>query len=799
MFDKSHFVLPDIYNPSPKMQRFIRLKGLMDTKCAANLRLLATKNNINRASDYHYLNLAVTQSTAPVNGIDYIHPVVKPNVDYSAAVISKGLMQNGEINFEFVPDNEDDTAAARQATEMVHKLVNQNNDPHFILQHWILDALLHKNGEMMVSPNREFITRYVNTTGTNDQLQAFEAQAADAGLTVLRTKKRKTSVNLEQVMKESQQWMVGAEEQKAQYINDSIQSKLLAASQGDDEGLYQGVLTPEEDIPLSEADAELSAAIARNTVYSAEYKLTGYNLNIRFTPIAQHYWMCNPTIINIQDQDFCGFYDPMSIQEATEKFPDLDLEKFMEFAEYSNVGAYQAGSLLNNLAIHARDSVPINGLPSTGYAAQDATARQVTILTTWNRFDIDGDGELELMEIIYSGQYIISAREVEFIPVANMCPRPLPQNFYGMSLAESLVPAQEYMTAAHRAEIQLGLLTATPRLGVKPDRLDFEMLQDGEAAIFILDSKFDPATDVYPVPPPSGNLSFIEVAMSRLQQDVMALVGMTTPSDTFTPEVMSPGNSGAKLQLAMGPNQLIQDNIVKNCAQGLEDALWLVWRTLVQYSDDYGVKKLAQQFNPDKEPIFLDGKNFDDMNFCERKIIHIDLALGMASEENSLQRIQAIKQAQTGLVQEVMAGVQSNAITPQSFKKMRRPYEDMMYVLGVKDANTYLLTEEEVMAMAKQAQEAASQKQPSPDDLKTKAETELDQAKTQEIIAKISGQHPSLASQMARDNSQIARDNSQTAKDLAIANKTNSDVAGTSADRQLEAISLLKQHKATNY
>jgi hypothetical protein len=785
MFDKSHFVVSEVYNPKGQMERFLHLKRIMDQKCAANLRLLATKNNINRASDYHYLNLAVTQSTEPVNGIDYIHPVVKPNVDYSTAVISKGLMANGEINFEFVPDNEDDAAAAQQATAMVHKLVNQNNDPHFILQHWIMDALLHKNGEMLISPNRELITRYINTTGTTDQLQAFEAQAADAGLTVLRTKKRKVRVNIDQVMKETQDFTQMADQQTRQNFMDSIEGKLRDYSEGDEEALNTAVLSPEQNIPLAEGEAALNDSIARNTVYEAEYKLTGYNLNIKFRPIAQHYWMCNPTIINIQEQDFCGFYDPMSIQEAFERYPDMDLEKFMEFAEYSNVGAYQAGSLLNNLAIHARDSVPINGLPSNGYAAQDPTARQVTVLTTWNHYDIDNDGELELVEIIYSGQYIISAREVEFIPVANMCPRPLPQNFYGMSLAESLVPAQEYMTAAHRAEIQLGLLTATPRIGVKPDRVDFEMIQDGEAAIFILDSKFDPATDVYPMPPPAGNLSFIEVAMSRLQQDIMGLVGMTTPTDTFTPEVMSPGNSGAKLQLAMGPNQLIQDNIIKNAAQGLEDALWLVWRTLIQYSDDYGVKKLAQQFHPNKLPVFMDGESYDNMDFCERKIIHIDLAVGMASEENAIQRIQAIKQAQTALTQEIAQGVQAGAITPESFKKIRRPYEDMMYVLGVKDADTYLLTEDEVMKMVAQAQQMAGQKQPTPDELKIRAQTELDQAKTQEIISKISGTNPALAGQMA--------------KDQAAANKINSDVAGTSADRQLEAISLVKQHKATNY
>jgi hypothetical protein len=782
MFDKSHFVINDVYNPKGAMERFIYMKGTIDQKCAANLRLLATKNNINRASDYHYLTLAVTQSTEPVNGIDYIHPVVKPNVDYVTAVIAKGLSQNGEINFEFIPDNEADEVAARQATNMVHKMVNQNNDPHKILNHWIMDALLHKNGEMLISPYREQVTRYVKTKGTAAQLQAFEAQAADAGLTATRQSKRKVAMDTEQVMRETQAWKQSATADNHENAIQNLLDKLRAASStGDTSELQDSILPKEENIVLNEGEAAMMDAINRNTIYEAEYKMVGYNLNIKFRPIAQHYWMCNPTIIDIQEQDFCGFYDPMSIAEAYERYPDLNLDKFMEFAEYSNVGAYQAGSLLNNLAIHARDSVPINGLPAQGYAAQDALARQITMMTVWNRYDIDNDGELELIETIYSGSYIVSVREVEFIPVANMCPRPLPQNFYGMSLAETLVPAQEYMTAAHRAEIQLGLLTATPRLGVKPDRLDFEMLQDGEAAIFILDSKFDPATDVYSVPPPGGNLAFVDTALTRIQQDVMGLVGMTTPNDTFNSELMAPGNSGAKLQLAMGPNQIIQDNQIKNAATGVKEALWLVWRTLIQYGDDFGVKKLAQQYHPEGKAEFIDSQSYDDMNFCERKIIHLDLAVGMASEENNLQRLQIIKKVQIELTGEITAGVSSGALTPEAFKKMRRPYEDMLYVLGVKDADVYLPNEDEVMAMITQAQQAASQKQPSPDDLKTQAETDLDKAKTQEIIAKIQGQHPAMV------------------KDQAQANKINSDTAGTSADRQLEAIALLTKNKATNY
>ena len=761
MLDLRNVVVSNLNSASGSMSRFVKMKSLLDQKCAANLRLLATKNNINRTADYHYLTLPITQSTEPVNGLDYIHPVVKPMVDYASAVITKGLAQNGEINFEFVADNEDDSEAARQATDMVHKLINQNNDPHHILQHWVMDACMHKNGEMMISPMREQVTRYVKTSGTLDQLRAFEQQAEEAGLTVKKNSRRKKSVDMAQVLKETQQFtqdLPGAQQEED--LNHRIDQASMGAS-GDFDSMNQ---EGPDNIELRDGEDAISEAITRNTIYDAEYKLTGYTLNVKFRPIAQHYWMCDPTVIEIQEQPFCGFYKPMSIQEATELYPDIDLEQFKIYAEYSNVGSYQAGSLLNNLAIHARDSVPINGLPAQGYAAQEPEARQVTVLTVWNRYDIDGDGELELVELVYSGQYVISAKEVEFIPVANMCPKPLPQNFYGMSIAESVIPMQEYMTSGYRAELMMGLLQSTPRIGVKPDKVDFEMIMDGEAAIFILDSKFDPAKDIYPMPTPIGNPTFMDNTISRMQQDQMAMVGMTTPNDMFNPEVMSAGNSGAKLQLALSPNQIIQDNTVKNCAEGLKDAIWLVWRTLIAHSDDYGVKKLAQEYNQEKKPIFLDGENFGDMNFNERKTIHIDLALGMKSEENSLQRLQIIKQAQTGLAQEITAGVQSGALTPTAFKKIRKPYEDMLYVLGVKECDSYLPTEEEVMDMVKQATEAMKNKQPTP----------MEQA-------------------------DLAEKQSKAKLDNARADQITAEVSGNTASSQLEGYALMADHKARAY
>jgi hypothetical protein len=713
------------------------MKNQMDVKMASYLRYLGTKNAVNRASDYHYLCLAVTDSTAPVNGIDYIHPSVKPVVDYATAVITKGLMPNGEINFEFVADGEDDEVAARQATNMVSKVVNQMNDPHFVLERWVMDANMHKNGMMMIKPVREQITRYVEISGTNDQLLAFEVQAADSGLTTLRQGKRRETVDMTKVMAEVKQLLGEHKQEFAQGIADQFMASLQ-------QPIDEETLTPDaEELRIEDIAGQeeiVNDAIRRNTIYKAKYKLTGYNINIKFHPIAQHYWICDPTVPEMKDQPFCGYYDPMTIQEACELYPGIDLEEFERTAEYNMNGAYQAGSVLNNLAIHARDSVPVMGIPVSSAASADPDSRQVSIVTVWNKYDIDGDGELELVELIYSGSYIISAREVEFIPVANMCPKPLPGNFYGMSIAESVIPMQEYNTSAARAEIQLGLLTATPRIGVKPDRVDFEMMQDGEAAIFILDSKFDPAKDIYQMPPPSGNLQFLEVAMDRIQKDTMAMVGMTTPQDVFNPEVMAPGNSGIKLQMALSPNQIIQDNTVRNAAEGLKEAIWLVWRTLIQYGDDYGVKKLAQTAHPDKKTEFLDFMAWDDMNFCDRKQVHLELALGMMSEENALSRLQIIQKCQGDLYQTVQSMVQAGTLTPEMYKKVKKPFADTLYVLGVKDCDTYLPSDEEIKAMIQSAQEAQKNKQPSPADQKDISAAKLNDVKAQQIAAEVAGQ-----------------------------------------------------------
>jgi hypothetical protein len=161
---------------------------------------------------------------------------------------------------------------------------------------------------------------------------------------------------------------------------------------------------------------------------------------------------------------------------------------------------------------------------------------------------------------------------------------------------------------------------------------------------------------------------------------------------------------------------------------------------LIQYGDDYGVKKLAASSHPDKKPEFLDYLAWDDMNFCDRKQVHIELALGMMSEENALARTQIIQKCQTELYSTVTAMVGAGTLTPEMFKKVKKPFADTLYQLGVKDCDTYLPSDDEVKQMISQAQEAAKSREPSPDDKKKLADANLADVRAKQIEAEVAGQ-----------------------------------------------------------
>jgi hypothetical protein len=107
---------------------------------------------------------------------------------------------------------------------------------------------------------------------------------------------------------------------------------------------------------------EVNEAIIANTIYRAKYKTDRlFSTESVSSTLPNITLSATQQFLPFKDQDFVGFYDPMTIHEAKEQFPYIDIEKFADHAAYGPAGAYQAGALENDLALHARDSTPVPG------------------------------------------------------------------------------------------------------------------------------------------------------------------------------------------------------------------------------------------------------------------------------------------------------------------------------------------------------------------------------------------------------------------------------------------------------
>jgi hypothetical protein len=108
------------------------------------------------------------------------------------------------------------------------------------------------------------------------------------------------------------------------------------------------------------------------------------------------------------------------------------------------------------------------------------------------------------------------------------------------------------------------------------------------------------------------------------------------------------------------------------------------------------------------------------------------------------------------------------------YKKIKKPYADSLYALGVKDADAYLPSDDEVVEMIKQAQAMKQQQGPSPQEQLMKAQAGSLQARAQ-------------------------LDGVKAKVENAKADQITADVQGTSASKQLEGVALIGEHKAQSY
>ena len=99
----------------------------------------------------------------------------------------------------------------------------------------------------------------------------------------------------------------------------------------------------------------------------------------------------------------------------------------------------------------------------------DPASKRVKCRWIWIRYDYDQDGIAELQYVVRVGQTILYREEVNRIPIAVLCPDPLPHRHVGLCPADATIEIQRQKTAILRQGLDNLYLSNNPRTFATPN------------------------------------------------------------------------------------------------------------------------------------------------------------------------------------------------------------------------------------------------------------------------------------------------------------------------------------------
>lgn len=106
----------------------------------------------------------------------------------------------------------------------------------------------------------------------------------------------------------------------------------------------------------------------------------------------------------------------------------------------------------------------------------DPAMKRVRCRWIWIRHDTDGDGIAELQHVVRIGQTILHREEVNRIPIAVLCPDPLPHRHVGLSVADTVIDIQRIKTVILRQGLDNLYLANNARTYVNPALVNLDDL-----------------------------------------------------------------------------------------------------------------------------------------------------------------------------------------------------------------------------------------------------------------------------------------------------------------------------------
>lgn len=301
----------------------------------------------------------------------------------------------------------------------------------------------------------------------------------------------------------------------------------------------------------------------------------------------------------------------------------------------------------------------------------DPAMRKVLYVENYIRVDYDGDGIAELRKICTAGDgnKILNNEPIDMAPFATFCPDPEPHDFFGISVADTVMDIQRIKSVIMRNTLDSLAMSIHPRVAVTEGMVNLDDVMNTEVGSIIRQRQ---AGQVQPLSMPFVGREAFPV-LQYMDQVKEARTGISKASQGLDANVLQSTTASAVAATVSAAQQHIELIARVFAETGMKDLFKIVLHLITTHQDAPRMVRLRNEFVPIDPRVW--NSNMD---------VSINVALGRGTDAERMMMLRQIGEMQKDAMQTM--GPQ-NPLT--DITKLSNTLKAMTELAGFKDTSQF--------------------------------------------------------------------------------------------------------------
>jgi hypothetical protein len=263
----------------------------------------------------------------------------------------------------------------------------------------------------------------------------------------------------------------------------------------------------------------------------------------------------------------------------------------------------------------------------------DPAMRKVLYVENYIRVDYDGDGIAELRKICTAGDgnKILNNEPIDMAPFATFCPDPEPHDFFGISVADTVMDIQRIKSVIMRNTLDSLAMSIHPRVAVTEGMVNLDDVMNTEVGSIIRQRQ---AGQVQPLSMPFVGREAFPV-LQYMDQVKEARTGISKASQGLDANVLQSTTASAVAATVSAAQQHIELIARVFAETGMKDLFKIVLHLITTHQDAPRMVRLRNEFVPIDPRVW--NSNMD---------VSINVALGRGTDAERMMMLRQIGEMQ---------------------------------------------------------------------------------------------------------------------------------------------------------